>query len=574
LIVLTVVIVTTQFSYGAPGRRKHFFSHGPSVAAFGAGESLFSAYNDPAVLQINPSLMAFFKDNAVGISGYTLPAGSYYTSASALACVTEKLFFGLSAANLSSGEMEFRDSIYGPARERHSVNIWDGVLSAASYSNYLNTAYGLSFKFLSNDFKKGTTCAFDCGLSKNIPIKDILKIKVGLSWQNFVPWNLKTDKMPMIGRLSTAFIFPTYYRLKSKDTLNIYADLKYEDDSANFYGGACYIVADKYIVRAGYYPQHFTFGAGIDFYSFTLNYGADFSKAGFMHRLGLTYRWNFKKSDGFAKEVESALYKEQIYLKEAKEKFDQAKCLYNNKEYLRATDMLLRVAVLYPNDESPKYLYKEITEMMSKIVNNRNELDFGKITYARAYKAYYNADYKKASNEWEKYISFTGGSDEVNEYSKKINTTLKLEELKNRESELDVQSEKILKTGIEKYNLHHWVECIKIMEQLKEFTIKNNFSKTLEYHDKAKEYISRSVLELSRTMLKNKTISSKQAKKAETEQEKVEYDEVGADKKYAEGLVLYAQGKYYEAERSWEFALRLNPNHKKAKVALKKLKTE
>jgi tetratricopeptide (TPR) repeat protein len=128
-----------------------------------------------------------------------------------------------------------------------------------------------------------------------------------------------------------------------------------------------------------------------------------------------------------------------------------------------------------------------------------------------------------------------------------------------------MQSEKILKIGIEKYNLGQWVECIKIMEKLKQFVIKNNFSKTLQYYDKAKEYTSKSVSALAKTMSKDKTVP-------EPEPMKVEYDEIAADKKYTDGLVLYARGKYYEAERSWELALRLNPNHRKAKVALKKLK--
>jgi hypothetical protein len=55
-------------------------------------------------------------------------------------------------------------------------------------------------------------------------------------------------------------------------------------------------------------------------------------------------------------------------------------------------------------------------------------------------------------------------------------------------------------------------------------------------------------------------------------EEKNEYDEAMADKKYIEGLVLYSQGKYYEAERLWELTLRLNCQHQKAKVALHKLK--
>ena len=49
-------------------------------------------------------------------------------------------------------------------------------------------------------------------------------------------------------------------------------------------------------------------------------------------------------------------------------------------------------------------------------------------------------------------------------------------------------------------------------------------------------------------------------------------DEKLADKKYREGLILYAKGKYYEAERMFELTLRLNPNHQRAINALKHLK--
>ncbi|GHT63138.1 hypothetical protein AGMMS49531_11420 [Endomicrobiia bacterium] len=244
--------------------------------------------------------------------------------------------------------------------------------------------------------------------------------------------------------------------------------------------------------------------------------------------------------------------------------------LYDNKEYLRATDVLSCITLLYPKYEPSKHFYKEIAKMMSKTANNRDEVDFGKITYARAYVAYYNADYKKALNEWEKYINFIGETEEINEYRKKTDMTLKFEGLEKKEAELNTQSEKMLKTGIQRYNSGQWMECVKIMEKLKQFTIKNNFSKTLEYYGKAKKYISKSVAELSKTMSKNKI--TEQEKAEYDGQEKIEYDEIAADKKYTDGLVLYTQGKYYEAERSWEFALRLNPNHKKAKVALKKLK--
>ena len=80
-----------------------------------------------------------------------------------------------------------------------------------------------------------------------------------------------------------------------------------------------------------------------------------------------------------------------------------------------------------------------------------------------------------------------------------------------------------------------------------------------------------SVKELSKTI---KIEEKEKPKEAEVKVEKKpEIDEAEADKKYNEGLMLYAQGKYLEAERTWELVLRLNPNHQKAKIALSRLRS-
>ncbi|MDR3195709.1 MAG: tetratricopeptide repeat protein, partial [Endomicrobium sp.] len=185
--------------------------------------------------------------------------------------------------------------------------------------------------------------------------------------------------------------------------------------------------------------------------------------------------------------------------------------------------------------------------------------------YARSYVNYYNAKYKEALNDWKKYTSFKGENGEIKEYCDKIDSEIKVAELEKRELELTLQAEKLYEEGIKKYDEGKWVGCIKKMENLQKFATKNNFSKTVEYYDKTKKYINKAVIELSKNVENvgnSKIIAT----------ERADYDEFAANDKYTEGLVLYAQGKYYEAERSWELALRLNPNHKKAKIALRKLK--
>jgi tetratricopeptide (TPR) repeat protein len=570
IIVITLLffIFAHQLVYATSGRRKHFLSHGPSVSAFGAGESVFAAYEDPALIQYNPALLAYFSGGSLSFSRFNLFEGSSYNSGSLSVNLTQKLFLGLSVSDLSSGNVETRRNIYD-VEKIISTNIWDYILSMAGFSDIFKVAYGLNIKYLYYDlyYKKGGTYTIDWGIAKNIHVKDIFDIRFGLSIQNFLTGKIKldygADDIPIICRLSSALIFPLYYGFRSKDTINIYADMNYEDNFADFHGGLAYIIADKYFIRGGYYPRHFTVGIGMEIYSFSLDYAADFSEVDLINRIAMTYRWSSKKLEDFNTEVKLAVDEEKENTNQAEKIFKKAKNLYSKKEYLRASDLLASIVTLYPSFESPKHFYENIRNMMKKTAQQENNLDFDQIIYARGYVNYYNAKYKEALSDWKKYLNFKGENEEVREYSEKIDSEIKVEELKKREFELDLRSVELYEEGIKEYNKRRWISCIKKMERLKEFLTKNNFSKTVEYYDKAKECINKSVYELS------KDIKSAVNNKAP---EKVDYDESASNEQYNEGLVMYAQGKYYDAERLWELALRLNPNHKKAKIALSKLK--
>jgi len=109
------------------------------------------------------------------------------------------------------------------------------------------------------------------------------------------------------------------------------------------------------------------------------------------------------------------------------------------------------------------------------------------------------------------------------------------------------------------------------MEKLQEFLKKSQYTNTsFNYYSSAKEYIDKSVKEITKS-LKN-TAKREQKNIQEPQEENILIDEKLADEKYKEGLILYAKGKYFEAEKMFELALRLNPNHQRAINALKHLK--
>jgi hypothetical protein len=93
-----------------------------------------------------------------------------------------------------------------------SVNTWDCVLSAAGFVDSLDIAYGLNVKYLY--YKRNGAYIFDTGFFKNIDVGDIVKIKLGISVQNFISVKIKIDNFPdeilVIYRLSSAFILLLY----------------------------------------------------------------------------------------------------------------------------------------------------------------------------------------------------------------------------------------------------------------------------------------------------------------------------------------------------------------------------
>ncbi|MDR1418011.1 MAG: hypothetical protein LBI80_02485 [Endomicrobium sp.] len=564
--IFLLLVIQTEVMYGYSGRRKHFLSHGPSVVAFGAGETIFCANRDPSVLQYNPSLMSLFNGNYVSVSRFNLFEGSSYNSASFAFNLGKRFFLGISASNLASGNIEVRETIYS-LEESISVNSWNNIIAFSGFLEGFAVTYGLNIKYLYFDMylKKGFAYSCDFGLAKEIFLTDEIKIKTAFSMQNFISNKFKLDseydEIPLIYRVSSAFVFPIYYRFTSKDTFNVYVDLKHEDSFADFCVGVSYIFAEKYALRTGYYSRHITFGAGADIYMFTIDYAADFSEIDLINRFMLTYRWG-QKSDALLKEAKKVLNEELSSIKKAQQEFKKAKKLYSNKEYLKATDKLSKIIVAYQNFESSHHFYNEIIKLMRSNAKDQN-LNFADKYYAKAYIEYYNMNYREALQEWTKYIAFSGGKADVLEYQDKINTILKLQKFEKMEKELIFKAQQLLKEGIEFYNLKQWVYCIKKMESLKKLISKNNFSKSVEIYNKAKEYINKCVFELSNNMLLANTNNN-------SLEEDIKYDEVTADEKYREGLVLYAQSKYYQASRMWELALRLNPNHKKAKIALNK----
>lgn len=568
----------------ASGKRKNFLSHGPSVSAFAQGETVLNNLNDPSIIFYNSSLLPFFDYNDISLSRYNLFEGTSYNVASFNIELLKNIFIGLSAINLSSGDVELRRDPYDRAKTVNT-NQWEYILAVATLIKAIEVAVGLNIKYIYMDLyeKKDGGFAFDLSLSKYFRDVDLkftqATIGLGVSANNMYGTGIKLDTyredFQNIFILSTLISFPTKIRFDTKDTLSFSFDLRNEDTYNDFYTGLEYNFINKYAIRCGYYSEHITAGAGLTIGSFNANYSMDFNDIAIINRFSLAYRWNRKKilnkENSLSKEADIAYNEDKLSKQKAKELFKEAQKYYSKKQYLYADEKFKQLIVDYPNYETPVFYYNKIQNKMKKDSSSSFESDFDKYTYASGYMNYHTGNYSEALKEWTKYLQFDNDNIEVNEYYKKTKALLDTSEFEEKKKEFNKRALSLLEEGINLYNQKQWISCIKTMENVQTFVKDSKYAASFDYYTQAKDYINKSVKELSKT-IKKANVLKQRNDNIVNNVNIVEIDENTSNEKYKEGLILYAKGKYIEAQRMWELALRLNPNNKKAQNALKHIK--
>ena len=580
IIILIASLILAQNIY-ASGKRKNFLSHGPSVSSFSQGETSLNNLEDPSIIYHNSSLLSFFDYNTASLSRYNLFDGTSYNAAAMNLRLLDNFSVGLSVIDLASGDIELREDPFD-APKTVKTNQWAYIFATSTFIKSIQTAAGINLKYIYLDLyeKKNGGFSMDISLSKFLENVDIkytqAKFGFGFSAQNIIGTGVKLDEynedFQNIFRLSTLMEVPVKYRFDNKDTLTFSIDLKNEDTYNELFMGLEYKLMEKYAVRCGYYPDHITAGFGINIYSCIVNYSMDFSELDLINRFSLSYKWNKKQKSNneLEKEAKDALTQAGISQRQAQEMFDKAKKYYYKKQYLYATELLQKIIIDYPDYDSPNFYYNKIKNLMKEKSFSSFESDFEEYAYSSGYINYYENNYRQCLKEWTKYLQFDNKNEEIQHYYDKVkeivNNSIEEEKKKNFEFEAN----EMLKKGTMLFKNKQWVACIKQMEKLQAFVKMSKYSNSFNYYSLAKEYINNSVIELTKTIKRQNIEEEKNADK-ETESVVI-IDEKLANEKYREGLIMYAKGKYYEAERIFELTLRLNPNHVRAQKALKHLR--
>ncbi len=577
--IILVLVISLLFvaNVYAKGKRKNFLSHGPSVSSFAQGETVLNNLDDPSIIFYNPSLLNYFDYNTFELSRYNLFNGTSYNSAAINYRLFDNFSIGFNAIDLASGDVELREDPFD-APKTVNTNQWAYILAVATEIKSIETAVGVNAKYIYLDLyeKKNGGYSIDAAVSKffnDVNLKYFqANFGLGFSAQNFYNSGVTLDeyneKFQNVFLLSTLMQIPVVYHFSSKDTITFSLDVRNEDSHNEIAAGVEYKFIEKFSLRGGYYTDHITAGFGAAISSFIVNYSIDFNELDIINRFSVALRWGKrgKVKSELDREAKAALNQAELSRKQAEKMFNEAKKYYSDKQYLYATDLLQRIIMDYPDYESPNFYYNKIKSSMAEKSDSELESNFEQYSYSSGYVNYYKNNYYECLKQWSKYLQFDDTNEEVKKYYNKVDKIVSDSIREEETKEFEFNANNMLNEGIMLFKNNQWISCIKKMETLQNFVKSSKYTSSFNYYSSAKQYIAKSVEELSKT-IKKQTVQNSPIKKEQ--EEEIVIDEKMADSKYKEGLILYAKGKYLEAERMFELALRLNPNHQKAKNALK-----
>ena len=581
------------------GTRMHFLSHGPSAAAYGRGETGTTSYDDIASIHYNPSLLAGLEQNGICFTHYPLYSDAQYNYFAIGRRMNKTTATAVSIVNLGSGDVELRQKI-DDIPSIIQTNHWAYNLTSATHlKDPLEIDLGMNIKYVYEDiaYAKGGGIGMDAGASKTLKGPRIRGnpsiLRLGFAAQNLITPKVRLvsdeETLECYYRMGASLTLPGYYRFFSYDSISIYGDVLWAEGATNYHAGLEYVLFAHYFLRLGYFGDHLTVGFGYHPHAVHIDYAADFGPLDAQHRLTISYYWNNAsvpnaqktsqrpgspgESDALMKEARRSLraakQKKAINDKEVLPLFRAARKDYRKKRYLSAADKFRDIMLQYPEYNMAGLYYDRITDEMDRISSSTLMSDFESLSYARGYNYFRAHDFVGALNEWEKVLQIDPDRDEIVAYESRLRTYMKDIKQRAREREIAENVQRAFDDAVRDYDNRKWVSVIKKMEKIQETCQKEAFPDSLEWHKRSQEYISKSVQELSLIMPK-----SVHNQAVNTVQPSIEIDPAGADRKYNDGLILYAQGKITEAIRLWEITLRLDPGHGKARKALQRAKEE
>lgn len=243
---------------------------------------------------------------------------------------------------------------------------------------------------------------------------------------------------------------------------------------------------------------------------------------------------------------------------------------YKKKNYIRASDNLRQIMNVSAGYKDAEKYFNQIESKMYKNSTMGASTDAETLSYAQGYIDWWARKIQGAANEWEKCLAINSRNKEVKEYHGKAKEILEMASRKEYQDEIEAKLKAVFEQGEKLCGQKEYVDAIKKYENVISISEETPISTSLKWSADARLRI-----EYALGRLKELTAKARKTEEKQVEEKKAEVIDVkSAQRHYTSGLVAYAQGRLREAIREWELALRLNPGHEKARLALQKAKKE
>lgn len=458
IIVFTLCMLSTIHVY-ATGKRKHFLSFGPGVAAASMGGTFTAIGNDVSVIYYNPSLIGNLEIDEISANYWSLLADTRYMFLGLALQLSEHSGFAISGTQLATDSIEVRQTLEdNGSKESSSQNVIN--IAYSGYIESIKLSYGVGLKYLYYSIVgySASGGALDLGLYKRIKRLRNTSIDAGLVVQNLVnvPIKLKDDRetVPVIAKgglgLKT-LLFPKYNKQKNSityDKLTLGIDFGTEDQEFICSFGGEYMLYDLVMFRAGYNGEEINVGFGIKYYDFQFDYSYQFSEVESINKVGFIFRWGTKNKIIYSRTQNITDDFQDVYQKANRlyeNSLRDSRSMIETNKLDEAIELLYRTVPLKPQDNEAINLLevaqnKSIAIKTSQHLNKAQQL-IDKNNIVESYKETLKAINIAPNNDVEQFL--------YDNYNTKTVAT-KVDSVKNTEIK---QYEKTIQKALSKYDI-------------------------------------------------------------------------------------------------------------------------
>ncbi len=458
IIVFTLCMLSTIHVY-ATGKRKHFLSYGPGVAAASMGGTFTAIGNDVSVIYYNPALIGNLESNEVSANYWSLLADTRYMFLGIALQISEHSGFAISGTQLATDDIEIRQTLDDTSKkDSASQNVIN--IAYGGYVESLELSYGIGVKYLYYNIVgySDSGGGIDLGLYKRIKQWNQTAIDSAIVVQNIVnmPIKLKEDdeSAPVIAKCGfglKTLLFPKYSKQKDSftyDKLKIGLDFGTEDHEFIYSFGGEYMLYDLIMFRAGYSGEDINVGFGIKCYGFQFDYSYQFSEVESINKVGFLYRWETKNKFTYSKTQNITEDFQNVY-KQANRLYENSvrdsRTMIESNKLDEAISLLYRTVPLKPQDNEAINLLevaqnKSIAIKTSQHLNKAQQL-IDKNNIVESYKETLKAIHIAPNNDVEQFL--------YDNYNTKT-VANRVDSVKNTEIK---QYEKTIQKALSKYDI-------------------------------------------------------------------------------------------------------------------------